>query len=236
MYSGFAAFSALSFNDQLVDLSKAEVIMLELRSEAAFIVKESYVLREGKMKKGLSWQDLVAQLVQAKQGDGQAVDRLFNFLQSRLLVIARYRVPGSAEDLVQETLVIVHNRLSEFESLEGLLAFTNQVLRNKIGNTYQERDRRKHRHAELEENLPLQYNIDVEIYAIELDQIVRECIDRLGERHPNCRAILSSLYHGFNPDEISRRLGITKSSLKVQVFRCRKALRKILSEEYRLEV
>jgi RNA polymerase sigma factor (sigma-70 family) len=188
------------------------------------------------MKKGLSWQDLIDQLARAKQGDAEAVDQLFDFLQSRLLVIARYRVPELAEDLVQETLVIVHNRLSEFESLEGLLAFTNQVLRNKIGNIYQERGRRKQHQVELEENLPLQFNIDGEFYAVELDQIVRECIDRLGERHPNCRAILSSLYNGFNPAEISERLGMSKSSLKVRVFRCRKALRKILSDEYRLEV
>ena len=188
------------------------------------------------MKNGLSWQDLIDQLARAKNGHAEAIDQLFDFLRSRLLVIARYRVQESAEDLVQETLVIVHNRLPEFENPEGLLAFTNQVLRNKIGNIYQERDRRKLRQVELGENLPLQYNIDGELHAVELDRIIRECIDRLGQRHPNCRAILSSLYDGFNPAEISENLGISKSSLKVRVFRCRKALRKILSDEYRMQV
>ncbi|HJQ69031.1 MAG TPA: RNA polymerase sigma factor [Blastocatellia bacterium] len=188
------------------------------------------------MKKGVSWQDLIDQLAAAKRGDAGAIDRLFDFLRSRLLVIARYRVAESAEDLVQETMVIVHNHLPEFENMEGLLAFTNQVLRNKIGNVYQERDRRKQRQVELEDNLPLQYNMDGELHAVELDRIIRDCIDRLGDRHSSCRAILSSLYDGFDPTEISERLGIPKSSLKVRVFRCRKALRKILSEEYRLQV
>jgi RNA polymerase sigma factor (sigma-70 family) len=172
----------------------------------------------------------------AQQGQGGALNDLFDFLRKRMLALARYRVQEAAEDLVQETLVIVYAHLSEFDSLEGMLAFTNQVLRNKIGNIYQKRDRHKHRALELEDAPPIQYRIDGEMEAAELDQIMRECINRLGENRPDCRKILACLYDGFDSSEISERLGIAKSTLKVRVFRCREALRKVLDKDYGLQV
>ena len=180
-----------------------------------------------------SWEELDLAFARAKTGHEESKDKVFAFLRSKLLSLARYRVAEAAEDTVQETLIIVHNRFAEFDALEGLKAFTHQVLRNKIGNIYQERSRQKHVGIE---NAELSYDIDGELEAGELDRIVCESIDKLGQRHPTCRDILFRLYEGLDPDEISTQLGMTKSRLKVRTFRCRNALRDLLLEHYRVEI
>jgi RNA polymerase sigma factor (sigma-70 family) len=187
------------------------------------------------MKQRLSWLDLTFLFGRAQQGHQESREQVFNFLWARLLVIAKYRVQESAEDIVQETLLIVHNRLPEFDTLEGLLSFTNQVLRNKIGNLYQGRDRQKQRAVDLEAVAEPSYHISAEMDGVELDRIMRESINRLGERKPGCRTILSCLYDGFDTGEISKAIGIPKSKLKVRTFRCREALRQILLQQYGLQ-
>ena len=188
------------------------------------------------MKKQILWQDLDKLFGQAREGDVASKEELFEFLRSRLLVLARYRVAEAAEDMVHESLIIVHNRFSEFESLQALLGFTHQVLRNKIGNIYQRRSREQNRQVELETVSEARNPPDLDMEAIEMERIVRKAIEKLGENRPYCRTILFSLYHGLDPDEISGNLQITKSRLKVQTFRCREALKKILAGEYGLQV
>jgi RNA polymerase sigma factor (sigma-70 family) len=184
-------------------------------------------------RKRLSLDELESAFVRAQEGYEESKEAVFGFLRSRLLVLAKYRVPEIAEDTVHESLVVVHSRFSEFKTVEGLLAFTNQVLRNKIGNVYQGRSRQKHVELEDEE---MPYRIDGDLEAVELDRIVRESIDKLGESRPACQAILRCLYQGLEPDEISDQLGISKSKLKVRTFRCREALRDILHREYQWHV
>lgn len=188
------------------------------------------------MKIQLSWQELDNLLGQARIGNEESRDVLFEFLRSRLLVLARHRVSEGAEDIVQESLIIVHNRFSEFGTLQGLIAFTHQVLRNKIGNIYQGRSREQNRRVEMEDVSEAGYHTDREMEAIELEGIIRRAIDKLGEKRPYCHLILWSLFQGFEPNEISDKLEITKSKLKVQTFRCRAALKEILVSEYGLQV
>jgi RNA polymerase sigma factor (sigma-70 family) len=184
-----------------------------------------------RLRRKASWQELDQEFARAKNGNEESRDKVLSFLRSKLLSLARYRVAEAAEDTVQETLIIVYNRFPEFDALEGLKAFSHQVLRNKIGNIYQERSRQKR--VELDD-ADLHYEINEDLEAGELDRIVCESIDKLGERHPTCREILSRLYEGLDPGEISEQLGISKSRLKVRTFRCREALREILSKQYRV--
>ena len=171
-------------------------------------------------------------LRQARTGHKESTERLFAFLRSRLLGLARYRVSELAEDMVHETIIIVHKHFTESETLEGLIAFANQVLRNKIGNLYQRRYRKGHVQLEDDET---GYTIDRELEGRELEQILQVSIERLSARHPDCGEILSCLYNGFEPDEISVKMGIPKSRLKVRTFRCRAALRQLIFADYGLE-
>jgi RNA polymerase sigma factor (sigma-70 family) len=187
-------------------------------------------------KHALTWQGLSTRLAEAQQGRQESGEEVFAFLRGRLLSLARYRVQEAAEDIVQETLVIVHNHLPEFHTLENLIAFAHQVLRNKVGNIYQGRDRQKRREVDWQGVAEPEYHITGELEAAELDRIVRESIAKLKARRPACGDILACLYNGFDPSEISATLGISKSRLKVQTFRCRESLREILLQEYGWQV
>src|SRR5262245_17677009 len=91
----------------------------------------------------LTWHEFDGLFALATTGHAEPKEKLFSFLRSRLMILARYRVPEVAEDVVQETLMVIHDRFQEFGSLEGLVAFTHQVLRNKVDNVYQSRARKK---------------------------------------------------------------------------------------------
>lgn len=177
-------------------------------------------------------QELSEYLRHAIEGSDGAKEEVFAFLRKRFLSLARYRLPEAAEDVVHDTLVVVHRRFAEFDTVDGLLAFTNQVLRNKIGNAYQLRYRRDREALDDEE---IGYCIAEQLQGEELDRIMREAIERLRARFPGCGDILSCLLNGLEATEISTTLRIPKSRLKVRTFRCREALRQLLSVEYGLQ-
>jgi len=192
--------------------------------------------RDVKSRRPYLWQELDGMVVQAQQGDQELREEIFSFLHVRFLVLAKHRLTEGAEDVVQETLMVVYKHFSELETLGKLLAFGNQVLRNKIGNVYQKRRTIKGLKVEMREIAEPRYYINGELDAVELNRIIRQSIDKVGEKHPYCRAILLGLYEGLSASEISIRLGISKSQLKVRTFRCRQALREVLLREYRLQV
>ena len=79
-----------------------------------------------------------------RHGDARAREQLFSFLRVRLLSIAQYRLRGVSteviEDLVQNTLTLVVERIAAIESNPHLYAL--QTLRNKIGDFLRSRARR----------------------------------------------------------------------------------------------
>ena|ERR1044071_12985 len=177
-------------------------------------------------------QKLSENLRLALAGNDGAKEEVFAFLRKRFLSLARYRLPEAAEDVVHDALVVVHRRFAEFDSVDGLVAFTNQVLRNKIGNAYQLRYRRD---REALGDLEPGYCIAEELEGEELDRIMCDAIERLRAKFPGCAEILSCLLNGLEPTEISAKLSIPKSRLKVRTFRCREALRQLLYVEYGLQ-
>src|SRR5215471_5551350 len=188
-------------------------------------------MKLGRRGKTDSWNDLRTCFLAARQGNTESKEAIFSFLRSRFLGLARYRLPEAWEDIVHDSLVVVHEHFSDMQSLEQLVAFANQVLRNKIGNVYQSREH-KTKPVGLENVGEPSYHIIAEIEAGDVERVLRESIEKLGEGRTNCRRILLCLYHGLSPDEICDELKISKSQLKVRTFRCRGALRNILQDDY----
>ena len=176
-------------------------------------------------------------LTQARQGQREAREEIFYFLRARFLSLAKLRVlEEDAQEVVQETMIVVEKHLSEFETVENLLAFTNAVMRNKIGNFYQKRDRRKVYEAQ-ENNIPDPiYYMDGELEAAELERLVWKAVDQLCQKNPRCREILVGLCQGLSASDLSEKFQVSRSNIDSRVFRCRQALRKILKENYDLEV
>lgn len=195
---------------------------------------ETFLVEKGKShsKEGLTYL-----LTCAQQGQREAREEIFFFLRTRFLVLAKLRLmEEDAQDVVQETLMVVDDHFSELETAESLLAFTNEVMRNKIGNFYQKRNRRMRYQAEWEEVPEPTYYMDGELDAAELARIMRKAIDQLGEKNSRCRAILLGLCEGLSLSELSQRLQLPRPRIDDWVFRCRKELRRILSDDYGLRV
>jgi RNA polymerase sigma factor (sigma-70 family) len=192
----------------------------------------------GKVEKAYCTEELASLLARARQGQPEAKEELFFFLRPRFLALAKYRITEEqdAEDIVQETLMVVDEHLVELGTVEHLLAFTGQVMRNKIGNFYQKTDRRSRYQAAWGEASDLAYYIDEELDAAELERVILKAIDQLSEKSPICRAILLGLRDGLSPTDLSQQLRLTRSQIDDRVFRCRQTLRRILLKDFQWRI
>lgn len=172
-------------------------------------------------------------LERARSGDREAREEIFSFLRARFLVLAKLRlVSEDAEDIVQETLIVVDRRFLELLDVGALLGFTDGVMRNKIGNFYTVRNTRRKHTSTAWDPPDRPYLIEDELGAAELERVVRQAVDRLGQKRPLCRTVLLSLCDGMSTGELTGFLRLPRARIDDIVFRCRKALRKILIDEF----
>jgi RNA polymerase sigma factor (sigma-70 family) len=175
-------------------------------------------------------QNLAQLLARAQQGESQARDEIFALLRRSILAIAKARLTKEdAEDTVQETLMVVHDRFFEFKTLQELEAFARGVLRNKIGNFYRKSPWRQQYQASMEEASEPAYSIDGELDAVELDRVLYQAIRQL---KPECRTILLELREGFSVSESNGRRPHSGAQRARPVFGCRQALRRVLLEKF----
>ncbi len=87
------------------------------------------------------WNDLLAQ---SRSGDAAAKDQLCREIAVRLRLVLQCRLrgwaPADLDDLLQNTLVVFIEKLSEIESNPHYFAYG--ILRNKIGDALRRRERR----------------------------------------------------------------------------------------------
>ncbi len=166
-------------------------------------------------------------------GDHDAREEILKFLQARFLKLAKLRVMGEdAKDIVQETLMVVDHHLQEIATVEGLLAYTNEVMRNKIGNHYRRRDLRR-RYIVTSDHVPEpEYDMTEELETAELYRLMHKAIDELGEVRPRCRELFLGLINGLSISDLCERLQMPRSKVDEWLFRCRQALRRILQKRH----
>jgi RNA polymerase sigma factor (sigma-70 family) len=166
-------------------------------------------------------------------------------LRARFLALARRRVGAeAAEDVVQEAMIIVHekcNGRSTGDRVDGvpLLAWCLQVLRNVIGNYYQ-RERTRSRASRADGDLypkvveftsgtPSPTPIEA-LERRELGRRLRDAIDAIPDESARCRKYLRRLLEGAEPGELALEEGVTQSAFYNRLHRCRQKLRMMLEE------
>jgi len=184
--------------------------------------------------------ELTERLRHAQQGSREALEEILSFLRERIFVLAKRNAGNiglrltDAEDATQETLIIVHEHLQEFEAWENLMKFARRVLRNRLGNYYQYR---LHRNA-LE--IPLvKVNVsvppDTYLEVAELERFIERGIEELQGRRPLCAAILRGVLAGLEKKELCQTLRITPNHFDVELHRGRRLLRRLLKERWGIE-
>ena len=147
-------------------------------------------------------------------------------LRERMVAFAASRYAGlHAEDLAQETLVVIHEKYAHLSRVEDLLPLCFQILRFKLVALQRKQGRRGEYHSESVEDLPLAGDApDPEALYARKQQLTRlaEALKQLGER---CRELFRHKLQGRTFPEIRELMGAEAlNTVYTWDHRCRKQL------------
>ncbi|MEN0653859.1 MULTISPECIES: sigma-70 family RNA polymerase sigma factor [Hyphobacterium] len=163
---------------------------------------------------------LAALMLLAQSGDRQAYRAVLETARVRLVGYFRRRLsadPGSAEDLVQDTLMAVHEKRATFDPSLSFGAWLHGIARYKLIDHYRRHKRR--------ETIPLgedDFAADTDDAAATLARID---VEAMLARLPAKQAAAIRLIHleGHTAREAADRLGANESAVKVSAHRGLKA-------------
>ncbi|MFM9967799.1 MAG: sigma-70 family RNA polymerase sigma factor [Burkholderiales bacterium] len=162
-------------------------------------------------------------------GDAAAYHQFLKALSAHLRAFIRRRLaslPDDVEDLVQETLLAVHNQRHTYDAAQPLTAWVHGIARYKLVDLLRRRARREVLHDDLED--------DLEIFAASAEEAgdarrdVAKLLDQLPDRHR--LPIQYVKLDGLSVAEAAGKCGMSVSAVKVGVHRGLKALAAKLKE------
>ena len=168
-------------------------------------------------------------LVRGLCGDGAAYHAFLKELSAFLRAFLRgrlTRVPDEVEDLVQETLLAVHNQRHTYDATQPLTAWVHALARYKMIDFLRRRAGREAMNDPLGEDDELFAASDEE--AREARRDLATLLARLPDRHR--LPILHVKIEGLSVAETARRTGMSESAVKVGIHRGLKALAAFIRE------
>ena len=163
-------------------------------------------------------------LLQGLDGDAGAYQRFLKELSAHLRAFLRRRLaqrPDEVEDLVQETLLAVHNQRHTYRSDMPVTAWAHAIARYKLIDWLRAHAAREARHE------PLDYNADALFATSDSDaaEARRDLGQLLGLLPDRQRLpIVHMKLEGLSVVETAQRTGLSESAVKVGVHRGLKAL------------
>jgi RNA polymerase sigma-70 factor, ECF subfamily len=162
-------------------------------------------------------------LLRSMAGDGAAYHAFLKELSAHLRAFLRrrlMRLPDDVEDLVQETLLAVHNQRHTYEADQPLTPWVHAIARYKLIDLLRRRADRDALHDPLDDDLAVFATSDTE--AADARRDVAKLLDRLPERQR--LPIQYMKLEGLSVVEAARATGMSESAVKVGVHRGLKAL------------
>ena len=162
---------------------------------------------------------LKALMLAALDGDAAAYRSLLRALAPHLRAYFARRIgPAEVEDLVQETLIAIHNRRASYDRALPFTAWLHAVARYKLIDHL--------RRARLRRTLPLEEAESVVEGGAEESVSAKRDIERLLGALPEARRKLvrQVKIEGLSVAEAAARSGISQSAVKVGVHRALKSL------------
>jgi RNA polymerase sigma-70 factor (ECF subfamily) len=144
------------------------------------------------------------------------------FLKKRLA-----RLPDEVEDLVQESLLAVHNQRHTYDADQPLTAWVHAIAKYKLVDLLRRRARRDLLNDPLDDELGLAAAPDAE--AADARRDLGKLLGRLPERQR--LPIVHMKLEGLSVAETARRTGMSESAVKVGVHRGLKALAAMIRED-----
>lgn len=172
-----------------------------------------------------NWQALMRG---AQAGDAAAYRQLLDTLRPWLLAYFRRRLRGSdGEDLVQMTLLSLHEKRHTYNPSAPFLPWISAVARNKLID-YVRRSGR-HVHVELNEELGLEDGMQPDMAARDVGVLLA--------RLPKDQARLIKLHKldGLSVEEVSSATGKSASAVKVSVHRGLRKLQALVGPKSKVQ-
>lgn len=166
---------------------------------------------------------LKALLLRALAGEPAAYHRFLTDLSAHLRGFLRRRlarIPDEVEDLVQETLLAVHNQRHTFDPAQPLTPWLHAIARYKLVDFLRRRSRGGLTAEPLDDEHDVLSTADAD--AAQARRDLGKLLDTLPERQR--RPIVCVKVQGLSVVETARLTGMSESSVKVAVHRGLKAL------------
>jgi RNA polymerase sigma-70 factor (ECF subfamily) len=162
-------------------------------------------------------------LVKGLGGDASAYHGFLKTLSAHLRAYFRKRLfqrPDDIEDLVQETLLAVHNQRHTYQADQPLTAWVHAIARYKLVDLLRARESREALTEPLDDELEVFAASDTDAADArrDLDKLLAE----LPEHHR--LPIMHIKLEGLSVAEAAQRTGMSESAIKVGVHRGLKAL------------
>jgi RNA polymerase sigma-70 factor (ECF subfamily) len=168
-------------------------------------------------------------LVRGLAGDGSAYHAFLKELSAFLRAFLRVRlarVPDEVEDLVQETLLAIHNQRHTYDASQPLTAWVRAIARYKMIDFLRRRAGREALDDPLGDEDELLAASDAE--ALDARRDLAKLLDRLPDRHR--LPILHVKIEGLSVAETAKLTGMSESAVKIGVHRGLKALAAFVRE------
>lgn len=163
------------------------------------------------------------QLVRGLAGDADAYHAFLRDLSKLLRGFVRRRLarlPDEVEDLVQETLLAVHNRRHTFDVALPVTVWVYAIARYKLIDFLRRHSGSGALHEPLDDDMEALAMTDSN--AVDARRDLARLLDTLPERQR--LSIVSMKLDGLSVVETARRTGLSESAVKVNVHRGLKAL------------
>ncbi len=168
-------------------------------------------------------QKLRSLLLQGLAGDARAYQDFLKGLSAHLRGFLRRRLgglPDEIEDLVQETLLAIHNQRHTYQADQPLTAWVNAIARYKLIDLFRSRANREALHDPLDDDLAVFAVCETDACDArrDLSTLLAQLPDK--QRLP----IVHTRLEGLSVAETAARTGLSESAVKVGVHRGLKAL------------
>lgn len=164
-------------------------------------------------------------MVKAQAGDETAYRTLLVELSGRLRLFYRARLKSlsdEVEDLVQETLLAIHNQRHTYVAALPLTVWVHAIARYKLVDMFRRRGRKDAFTDQLDDASELLAAQEPE--ASDAHRDLGQLLDLLPEQQR--QAIVHVKIRGYSVEETARLTGMSMSAVKVNVHRGLKALAK----------
>ena len=169
-------------------------------------------------------------LVRGLAGDGRAYHVFLHELSAHVRAFLRarlVRLPDEVEDLVQETLLAIHNQRHTYDVGQPLTAWVHAIARYKLIDMLRRRAARDALNDPLDDEAELFASSDTE--ASDARRDLAKLLETLPERHR--LPIVHVKLEGLSVTETARLTGMSEAAVKVGVHRGLKALAALIRRD-----